>query len=219
MGSLASCWCRGGLGCPVRSCWGASSEACGLACGACSGPTTAAVPPFSSFLETQWSIAPASVYSPPGRLVCVATGITPLNYAQLPPLLEQFPSGFSIVAFPCNQFRLQEPASNYEIDQYRSLPSTPPQPYAFMAKLTVNDDPVLCQPGAPDGSCNRGFPRCDDPNPDNCLPTSTRCCMANNNVYDYLTGVLPGELDWNFVRSAAARTSATATAGRVSNIA
>lgn len=132
----------------------------------------------------------------------------------MPPLVEQFGSaGFSIIAFPCNQFRLQEPASNFEIDAYRSMPSTPPQPYAFMAKLTVNDEPVLCQPGQPDGSCNRGFPRCDDPNPDNCLPTSTRCCMANNAVYDYLTGVLPGEVDWNFVRAAVARAGGGVRAG------
>ena len=68
-----------------------------------------------------------------------------------------------------------------------------------MAKLTVNDDPVLCTPGGADGSCNRGFPRCDDPAPANCQPTSTRCCMQNNAVYDYLTDELPGELDWNFV--------------------
>ena len=119
----------------------------------------------------------------------------------MPPLLEQFAGdGFSIIAFPCNQFRLQEPASNFEIDTYRSMASTPPQPYAFMAKMTVNDDPVLCTPGGADGSCNRGFPRCDDPNPENCLPTSTRCCMANNDVYDFLKGSLPGTLDWNFVK-------------------
>jgi hypothetical protein len=115
-------------------------------------------------------------------------------------LIDQFGAdGFNIIAFPCNQFRLQEPASNFEIDMYRGDPLTPPQPYAFMAKMTVNDEPILCTPGGDDGSCNRGFPRCDDPNPANCMPTSTRCCMANNVVYDYLLGELPGDIDWNFV--------------------
>ena len=121
-------------------------------------------------------------------------------------MIDQFGAdGFSVIAFPCNQFRLQEPASNFEIDTYSADPATPPQPYAFMAKMTVNDDPILCTPGGADGSCNRGYPRCDDPNPANCLPTSTRCCMANNAVYDFMTGVLPGALDWNFVSFSALR--------------
>jgi len=113
--------------------------------------------------------------------------------------------GFTILAFPCNQFRIQEPASNFEIMRLIQDPSQqgqtyPPQPYPFFAKVTVNDESVLCQPGVGEGSCNRGVPRCDDPNPENCLPTSTRCCMANNGVYDFLKGELPGDLDWNFVK-------------------
>lgn len=104
------------------------------------------------------------------------------------------------MGFPCNQFRLQEPASNFEINTYTQDVNTPPQPYPIFAKTTVNDDPVLCQPEAPDGSCNRGYPMCTDGNVQNCLPTSTRCCMSNNGVYDYLKGVLPGDLDWNFVK-------------------
>lgn len=110
------------------------------------------------------------------------------------------------LAFPCNQFRIQEPASNFEIMRLIQDPSQqgqtyPPQPYPFFAKVTVNDESVLCQPGVGEGSCNRGVPRCDDPNPENCLPTSTRCCMANNGVYDFLKGELPGDLDWNFGKS------------------
>jgi len=95
---------------------------------------------------------------------------------------------------------LQEPASNFEIDTYTQDEATPPQPYPIFAKMTVNDMPVLCQPGVPDGSCNRGFERCSDPSVARCLPTSTKCCMANNGVYDYLLGEIPGEIDWNFAK-------------------
>lgn len=113
--------------------------------------------------------------------------------------------GFEILAFPCNQFRVQEPGSNFEVDRSvgpAGAPGAefPEQPYPFFAKMTVNEGPILCQPGAGDGSCNRGELKCSDSDPVHCQPTSTRCCMSNNNVYDYLKSELPGELDWNFAK-------------------
>ena len=90
------------------------------------------------------------------------------------------------MAFPCNQFRGQEPGSNFEVDVYRAERLND---YPFFAKSTVNDEGTFID-----------LPRCSNPNPVNCLPTSTQCCEANNPVYDFLKAALPGELDWNFVK-------------------
>lgn len=48
-------------------------------------------------------------------------GFTP-QYASLEALQQQFgPRGFSVLAFPCNQFGHQEPGSNAEIAEFCSL--------------------------------------------------------------------------------------------------
>jgi len=45
-------------------------------------------------------------------------GFTP-QYAQLQELYERYKEkGFAILAFPCNQFRNQEPKQNHEIEQF-----------------------------------------------------------------------------------------------------
>lgn len=109
--------------------------------------------------------------------------------------------GLTILGFPCNQFRVQEPGSNFEVAASVAPDGEfPHQPYQFLAKGTVNDEPILCTPGGPDGSCNRGETRCISTQMVHCMPTSTRCCAANNGVYDFLKQALPGELDWNFAK-------------------
>lgn len=85
--------------------------------------------------------------------------------------------GFTILAFPCNQFADQEPYSNEKIDAFRKSKNAT---FPFFAKSNVN------------------APACDTSDSDMCQPTSNKCCPDNNKVYEYLRSVLPGDIGWNF---------------------
>jgi len=78
---------------------------------------------------------------------------------------------------PCNQFGSQEPDSNAEIEAH--VKSTYSCNFPLFAKLTVN---------AP----------CTVTDPNMCQPASTQCCTPSNPVYNYLKGVFPGNLSWNY---------------------
>jgi glutathione peroxidase-family protein len=82
---------------------------------------------------------------------------------------------FKILAFPCNEFLHQEPGSNAVIEKFAAGFGN----FSMMAKSDVNSE-------------------CQSSDAGQCAPASTECCSANNAVYPYLKGVLPGKISWNF---------------------
>ena len=82
---------------------------------------------------------------------------------------------FKILAFPCNEFLHQEPGSNAVIETFAAGFGN----FTMMAKSDVNSE-------------------CQSSDAGQCAPASTECCSANNAVYPYLKGVLPGKISWNF---------------------
>ena len=84
--------------------------------------------------------------------------------------------GFTILAFPCNQFMNQEPDSNAVIKQFAQSKGCS---FPFFAKSNVNPPP-----------CSGDVSQC--------LPSSSLCCPNNNPVYQFLQSVIPGAVDWNF---------------------
>lgn len=81
---------------------------------------------------------------------------------------------------PCNQFGGQEPAANSAIKEFASkyLELGPQSNVVMLSKSTVN------------------APRCAASG--SCTPGSKTCCSANNAVYEFLQGQVPGNCDWNF---------------------
>jgi len=84
--------------------------------------------------------------------------------------------GFSILAFPCNQFFDQEPGTNAAI---LSFAQSKGAWFPFFAKSNVN------------------APWCTG-DASQCTPSSSNCCPANNAVYSFLQSKIPGNVDWNF---------------------
>jgi glutathione peroxidase len=100
-----------------------------------------------------------------------------VNYEQLPIVYNNLTSrGFTILAFPCNQFGNQEPDANSVIQQFALSKNAT---FPFFAKSNVN------------------APFCTGPSTQ-CLPDSTLCCPSNNGVYEYLHSLFPQPADWNF---------------------
>ncbi len=101
-----------------------------------------------------------------------------VNYQELPEVYSKYQNqGFTILAFPCNQFGNQEPLSNEAIDAFRLSKNAT---FPFFAKSNVNPPP------------------CTTSTVDVCQPSSNLCCPDNNKIYQYLTSVLPGDIGWNF---------------------
>jgi glutathione peroxidase-family protein len=96
---------------------------------------------------------------------------------------------FKILAFPCNEFLHQEPGSNAVIEKFAAGFGN----FSMMAKSDVNSE-------------------CQSSDAGQCAPASTECCSANNAVYPYLKGVLPGKISWNFTSSWWARTARRSSA-------
>ena len=85
--------------------------------------------------------------------------------------------GFTILAFPCNQFASQEPGTNAEILAFAQSKNAT---FPFFAKSNVN------------------APMCTGDAAQQCGAQSALCCPTNNDMYTYLTSVLPGTIGWNF---------------------
>lgn len=84
------------------------------------------MPNFYSFTVKDKSLKPFNLEQFKGQAILVVNvaskcGFTP-QYAGLEKLYKEFKDkGFTILAFPCNQFGSQEPGSNEEISEFCSL--------------------------------------------------------------------------------------------------
>jgi len=80
--------------------------------------------------------------------------------------------------FPCNSFLFQEPHSNAVIKKFAQTYLNLTQGNVFMfAKSDVNK---AC-------SASGG-----------CTPSSSQCCPANNQIYEYLRSMINHKVTWNF---------------------
>lgn len=84
-----------------------------------------------------------------------------------------------MLLFPCNQFGTQEPDAQNVIKKFAAGYLDLSEPIVKMySKSNVNK------------------PDCTDK--DQCTATSTGCCAANNDVFDYLRQEVSGTFSWNF---------------------
>jgi glutathione peroxidase len=118
-------------------------------------------------------------------VVNVATywGTTDENYKALSTLQQKYAkSPVMFFLFPCNQFLSQEPNANSVIKSFAEKYLTLGTNVLMFSKSNVNK--------------NVFGKRCTST--DGCTPQSKDCCEANNGIYNYLQGVVPGKCDWNF---------------------